>query len=202
MSVTEVTPDPVVEDKAEDVAAPSAATEEIPIESQDDILDVLEPNAEPREVKLTYGGVEKSYLQAPLTYFRKMEFFGLVGRTLDYAMEGEDGLTVNRLFDSNPTSVSDISAADFGDLDSFLSLVSKVAHYAPDFLKDCYVIWLNVPKAERPWAREALEDISDDEGEAIIVTFVDQNWEDIERFFVERLPAIARRVQRLRKKND
>lgn len=166
-----------------------------------DVLHVLEPREEHRPCVLVYSGASRSYIQKPLSYFRKMEFFGVVGSTIDTAMEGDDGLTVNALFGANtPTSVGDLSAADFGDLDSFMALVAKVAHYAPEFLKDCYVVWLDVPKSERAWAREALDYIDDDEGQEIIETFVDQNWEAIERFFNERLPALGQRVQARRKK--
>lgn len=167
---------------------------------EEDVLHILEPRSEHRPCVLVYAGASRSYVQKPLTYFRKMEFFGLVGATIDKAMEGDDGLTVNALFGTTPTSVGDLTSADFGDLDSFMALVSKVAHYAPDFLKNCYVIWLDVPKAERAWAAEALDYIDDDEGQEIIETFVDQNWEALERFFTERLPALGRRVQNLRKK--
>lgn len=165
-----------------------------------DVLNVLEPRSEHRPCTLVYGGATTSYTQRPLSYFKKMEFFGLVGSTIDKAMEGDDGLTVNALFGTTPTSVGDLTSADFGDLDSFMALVAKVAHYAPDFLKECYLIWLDVPKKERAWAREALDLIDDDEGQEIIETFVDQNWEAIERFFTERLQALGQRVQARRKK--
>jgi hypothetical protein len=127
---------------------------------------------------------------------------GLVGRTLDEAMSGEDGLTVNSIFGSDtPTTVGELSATDFGDLDSFLALAAKVANYAPEFLRDCYIIWLDVPKRERPWAREALENLDDDEGINIIEVFIDQNWKAIERFFTERIRDLANRVANQRKNN-
>jgi hypothetical protein len=164
-------------------------------EPEVDILDVLEPNAEPREVKLTHAGHERVYLQKPLAYFRKMEFFGLLGRTIDQAMEGEDGLRVNTLFNAVPTSVSDVN-----DLDGFLSLVAKIAAYAPDFLKEAYLLWLDVPKAERAWARDALDYLTDQDGEDILNTFIDQNWTALESFFGERAARVAKRVQARRKK--
>src|ERR1044072_7212406 len=140
-------------DEDEVVEAAPVAVEEPVAEAQEepDVLEILEPQTEPREVKLSYGGRDATYLQKPLAYFRKMEFFSLLGRTIDVAMEGDDGLRVNTLLGALPSSVTDIA-----DLDSFLSLVAKIASYAPDFLKESYLLWLDLPKSERAWARDAL----------------------------------------------
>lgn len=177
--------------------APVAVEESLPEEKveEPDVLEVLEPSAEPREVTLDWAEHKRTYHQKPLAYFRKMEFFSLLGRTIDAAMEGEDGLRVNTLLGSVPTSVSDI-----GDLDSFLNLVAKVASYAPDFLKESYILWLDVPKSERAWARDALDTIDDNEGEAILNTFIDQNWESLESFFGDRANRVAKRIQARRKR--
>jgi hypothetical protein len=194
-------PETVEDDLSSDqdpVATEPAAEEK---KDEPDVLEVLEPSVEPVEVTLVHAGHERVYIQGPLSYFRKMEFFGLVGKTIDHAMEGEDGLTVNSLFGSTPTSVGDLSMGDFADLDSFMSLVAKIAAYSEDFLKQCYLVWLNVPKTERSWAREALDSLSDDDGEEIIARFVDQNWEALERFFTERLPRLGKRVAARRKKD-
>jgi hypothetical protein len=190
----------------EEIPAPVSVVEEVIVtedkEPEVDVIDVLEPRVENRVVTLTYAGASQNYVQKPLSYFRKMQFFELVGETIDLAIgSGDDGLTVNSLLGSGPTSVSDLAASDFADLDGFLSLASKIMRYAPDFLKDCYLIWLNVPKNERAWAREALDEIDDEEGIAVIETFIDQNWDAIERFFVELVPALARRVQARRQKD-
>lgn len=171
-------------------------------EDEEDILHILEPRHEPAEIILVHNGHTRRYLQKPLSYFNKMEFMGLVGKTLDAAMKGDGGLSVNNLFDSGPTptSMSDLTAGDFADLDSFLSLVSKIAGYAPDFLKECYLIWLSVPKAERAWARDALDTITDEQGFEIIERFIDQNWEALEGFFLEQVPKLFRRVASHRNK--
>jgi hypothetical protein len=170
--------------------------EEVP-----DVVHILEPRYEQAEVILRNNGHAQKYVQKPMSYFGKMEFMSLVGRTLDEAMKGEDGLRVNSLFESTPSSVSDLNAGDFEDLDSFLGLVSKVARYAPDFLKDCYLIWLSVPKSQRVWAREALDNLGDDEGVEIIERFIDQNWEALEHFFTVQVSRVMRRVAERRKKD-
>jgi hypothetical protein len=173
-----------------------SVAEEVP-----DVVHILEPRYEQAEVILRNNGHAQKYVQKPMSYFGKMEFMSLVGRTLDEAMKGEDGLRVNSLFESTPSSVSDLNAGDFEDLDSFLGLVSKVARYAPDFLKDCYLIWLSVPKSQRVWAREALDNLGDDEGVEIIERFIDQNWEALEHFFTVQVSRVMRRVAERRKKD-
>lgn len=172
-----------------------------PVEFEPDIVDILEPKEEHNHVTLTFGGHTTTYIQKPLTFFTRAEFFRVLGENIDKAMAGEDGLTVNALFGAGPTSLSDFSASDFGDLDSFMGLVAKVSAYAEDFLKDCYVVWLGVPRGEREWAKAALDNLGDDEAINIIETFIDQNWLAIERFFTEAVPALAQRVQSRRKKS-
>lgn len=169
------------------------AIKESPKETEEDVQNIIEPRANPRVQALKYSGSEREYIQRPLTLFRKLEFFGLVGETIDAAMEGQDGLRINDIFGGDGVSVG------IGDLDSFLSAAAKVAHYAPDFLKDCYLIWLDVPKEEKLWAKDALDTLSDEDGIEIIETFIDQNWESIERFFTERLRSLGKRVQNRRK---
>lgn len=182
----------------------SALSDEAPVdvkgvkedEKTEDILHIIEPRHEPVDIVLSHKGVSKTYRQKPLTYFRKMQFFQLVGRTLDEAMRGDDGLNVNSIFSSGPQSVTDLAAEDFSDLNSFLNLVAKIAHYAPDFLKECYLVWLAVPaeKNERAWARDALDEIDEELGFEIIERFIDQNWEALEGFFTERVPSLLKRI--------
>jgi hypothetical protein len=183
--IDEDNPQPLEEDQP--VPAPDTGTDNK--KEAENVLEVLESKTEPVDVTLEYNGATATYTQKPLTYFRKMEFFSLVGETLDEAMEGENGLTVNSLLGG------DIGATDFSDLDSFMALVAKIAHYVPNFLKDAYIVILNIPKAERKWAREALDNLNDEEGLDIAERFVDQNWESINSFFRERLPALIQKVQ-------
>jgi hypothetical protein len=200
MMANEIDIDDIPEDDAPTapvaVAEPPAPEPEpVPEKEEElDVLNVLEPNVEPREVTLRHAGHERVYVQKPLAYFRKMEFFGLLGKTIDEAMEGDDGLRVNSLFGAVPTSVTEVT-----DLDGFLALVAKIASHAPDFLKEAYLLWLDVPKTERPWARDALDYVTDQEGEDILNTFIDQNWESLESFFGERAQRVLKRIQARRK---
>lgn len=172
-----------------------------PVEEQEDVINILEPRDEHAEIHLHYNGQGATYIQKPLTYFGKMEFMNLVGRTLDEAMKGEDGLRINSLFETTPTDVSELSSKDFADLDSFLGLVSKIARYAPEFLKESYLIWLSVPKKERAWAREALDNLEDEQGIEIVERFIDQNWEALESFFGVQIGRLFKRVADRRKKD-
>lgn len=206
VKVSDITPDIEVNDeelervhKESDVVveeAPEVVDEKV--EEKEDILHIIEPKHEPVDVVLSFGGHTRTYTQKPLTYFKKMEFFQLVGRTLDEAMKGDDGLNVNSIF-GGPQSVTDLSTEDFADLDSFLNMVAKIARYAPEFLKECYLVWLGIPKAERVWAREALDEIDEEIGFEIIERFIDQNWEALEGFFSERVPSLLQRVAKHRK---
>ncbi len=195
-TLADLTPEVEINDEAE-------ATAEAPVVEapavEEDILHIIEPRHEPVDIVLTCQGITKVYTQKPLTYFKKMQFFQLVGRTLDSAMKGDDGLNVNTIFNAGPQSVNDLSSEDFADLNSFLGMVAKIAAYAPDFLKECYVVWLGVPANERAWARDALDEIDEDTGFEIIERFIDQNWEALEGFFTERVPSLLQRVADHRK---
>lgn len=180
-------------DEVEDVpAAP-------PAEKAQDIVEKIVPQVEPVERTLTYEGVDRVYVQRPLSYFRKIEFFGLVGRTLEDILDGPDGVNLDSIFgDIAPNSVDDFRSSELGELSTFVSAVAKLASYAPEFVKDAYLIILNVPHNEKAFAREALDSIDDDTGEDILVTFIDQNVKELESFFTERLPKILGRAQGLR----
>jgi hypothetical protein len=77
--------------------------------------------------------------------------------------------------------------------------------YAPDFLGEFYSIVLEVPYRERTWFKDVIEQaarpdedkwgLSEDDGIEMIEIFIDQNYEDIRRFFAERLPRIAKRAR-------
>lgn len=211
MTLKDITPDAVADDG--DIPAPEAdplfkgvVTEVVEpdktleIDEPEDVIHILEPRHDHAPVTLRHGGYTQTYTQKPLTYFGKMEFMSLVGKTLDEAMKGEDGLRLNTLLDT--ANVTELNSGDFEDLDSFLALVSKVAAYAPDFLRDCYLIWLAVPKGQRVWAREALDNLEDEEGIQIIERFIDQNWEALESFFVVQIRRLIKRVAGHRKQDS
>lgn len=175
--------------------ATAAKSTEAKTAPKEDVVDVIEPKVEPKARLLVFDSETRSFTQAPLSFFNKTKFMGLVGETVDAAMK--DGLTVNEVIEGAELA----QITKINDIDSFMRLVSKVARYAPDFLKDCYLLWLNVPAGEREWAFKALDNLSDDEGIDIIETFIDQNWGALESFFLEKMTKIAKRVQKAREKD-
>jgi hypothetical protein len=81
--------------------------------------------------------------------------------------------------------------------------------YTPEFLSECYCLFLDVPHRDKGWFKEVIEKkydpennqwgLSEEAGLEIIELFVHQNYEDMRRFFLERLPKIAKRVSQIEK---
>lgn len=172
---------------------------------QEDVLATLKPKAEPKPWTIGKGENSKTYVQRPLTYFAKMEWFGLVGEVIDQAMAGDKGLRIGSLFEMPNMEGGVISASAFSDADTFVQAVGKILTYAPDFLQKSYCIWLAVPDHERYWAREVMAlppdegGLTDDEGIEIIEIFIDQNWDAVESFFRDKIMSLRDRIQSHRK---
>lgn len=166
-----------------------------------DVIDTLEPKAEPRTWVIKEGEIEQSYVQRPLSFFGKMQFFSLVGEVIDKAVSGEGGLRISSLFEAPGGRDGLLSAADFRDADTFVQGVGKLLTYAPDFLEKSYAIWLGVPDHERKWAISVMKKpkdqggFSDEEGLEVIEVFIDQNWESLEDFFRKKIVTLRDRVQ-------
>jgi hypothetical protein len=162
------------------------------------------------------GGKETEYsvyVQRKLDWLPKQRFFALVARSMSKAIKstgGEVGGLSDVFGNEDEASLVErgrrLTQRDFKDAASFFALAMELVAETPDFLVDCYMIWLNVParRGERAWAREVLqqpwrpeEDIwglKDEDHEKLINTFIDQNYEDIRAFFVEKVPAMGKRV--------
>lgn len=177
------------------------------VEKHREEMEQIVPNKANMTWTVGKGQNEKKYVQRPLSYFGKMEFFALLGGAIDQMMQGEEGMTVTGMMHSigqRPGATGGtFSINDFRDADVFIQAISKVLQYAPDFLEESYCIWLGVPRGERDLAKYLMslpEDeggLSDDDGLMIVQTFLDQNVTAIESFFTERLPKLFRRVQAL-----
>jgi hypothetical protein len=193
---------PEIDQGEEAPAAPTAvaeppAPEQAEPEKADTVpeMEKIEPSDEPKPWLLVLHGQAAEYTQAPLSFFRKIEFFSLVGDTLAQAMEGEDGLTVVGMLNSIGGSMTpSLEPQDLQNADSFVAGLARLTSHVPDFLKDCYCIWLNIPKKERAWAREAMDGLNDAEGVEIIETFIDQNADALEDFFRETAPRLVRKA--------
>jgi hypothetical protein len=166
-----------------------------------DVVNVLRPKA--GQKKWTFGeegsGYERTYVQKPLSFISKMQWFSLVGEVLDKAMGGDNPLTVSNLL-SGP-STTGMSMQDLRDADTFIHAIGKLVRYAPEFLEDSYCIWLNVPDYERELVKQLMrlhEDeggLSDADGLEIVEIFIDQNYEALDSFFRDKLGQVQKRVQ-------
>jgi hypothetical protein len=176
---------------------------------QEDTLEVIIPSAEPRAQTIlsTDGKVVTTYTQKPLSYLRKMQFFRLVARTLKGAIDESGAAAVADLFSGGTAGVAGaLASSDVDDAGSFMHLIASVVELAEDFLEEAYVIWLAVPPGQREWAKAAMrgdldqiEPLSDEDGKAILTTFVVQNWAAMQRFFRQDLREVfevARSEQR------
>lgn len=175
--------------------------EKKPFEKLGEQVDALEPMAKipPRVQHLRYGDVQRDYVQKPLAFFGKMRFLQVMGEALDRAMSGEDGLTFAALLGGGPEGDRVLSPDGtvrfeaIKDVDVFIRAVAKLTAYAPELLQDVYVIALGVPRSEELWAKAAMDQheddggLSDEDGIAILETFVGQNGEVLRSFFVDRI---------------
>lgn len=171
-------------------------------QNQQDVLDAIVPNAEPHVWTIGPPDTERTFVQKPLSFIGKMQWFSLVGNVLDKALSGPQGMSLASLF-SAPNRAGQLRAQDFRDADTFVQAISKLVAAAPEFLVDSYMIWLNVPDYDRGTVRELMNlpadegGLSDDQGMQIIETFLDQNYDALASFFGERLQALQNRVAKL-----
>jgi hypothetical protein len=179
----------------------SAEVEPEQSEEKEDVVDVLVPKTEPRVWHFGPNN-ELEFVQRPLSFLGKMQWFSLVGEVMDQALSGENKMSLNSLFDT-PGRAGALSIADFRDADMFVQAVGKLLVHAPKFLTDSYCIWLNVPDFQRDlvvnqiWNLPADQGgLSDDDGIEIIEVFIDQNYEALDAFFREKIAKIQRRAQK------
>lgn len=215
METTEVDPRAALEEDSEEgnrIDEPEPVAPEEEESGEEDVLDTLVPKAEQKEWTLRDERgdevIERTYVQKPLSYFQKMEFFALVGEVIDKAVSGEDGMRMSQVFGSDNSLMGIANASQLQDIDTFIQAAGKLMVHAPDLLKKSYCIWWSVPQYERPWAMEVMEmpedegGLSDDEGIEAIEIFIDQNWSALDGFFREKLAGLRDRVQTRRKENE
>jgi hypothetical protein len=135
----------------------------------------------------------REFTQKPLSYFAKLEFFGLLGGAIEQVMSGPDGMTVDGMMQS-------VLGVGSTDLDVFVAGISRLAQHVPGLMEDCYCIWIGVPVGEREfvkylWTQPVGEGgMSDEDGFGILETFIDQNVQSLKDFFVLRAPGLAKRA--------
>lgn len=160
-------------------------------------LDTITPNKE--HVQWSFGG--KNYTQKPLNFFGKMEFFSIVGSAVDLALA--EGVTMNQLM-AGATSVSAWGRGGDGmqDADSMMKLLARLMVFSPTLIADMYVVFLGVPRGEREAVKVSMiETLDDDDALKILQTFIDQNAESLQRFFVEEGPKLFKRGRSIMKQS-
>jgi hypothetical protein len=212
-----------VEEQAEDVSAADQAAKNEAEERERDMeearkqLEALAPSTEPRRwiVGKTpeHGGTEKQYsvyVQDKLAWMPRQSFFALLSRTLSDAIKSSGG-TFGGLEDVLGEDAGSLiergrrfTQRDMTDAIQFISLFLELIGYSDEFMVKAYMIILDVPRGERDWARERFSEawdpdngrygLKDEDHEEIIKTFIDQNYEEVRRFFAVTLPGIGRRV--------
>lgn len=224
---------PVYEDPVdvlqEEVADPTAVDpEDAPakmpeIEDPEGEIEELEDRSMPIERTLWATNrqgerIERIYVQKGLSWFGKIELYGLLGRAVRIVLEGDNPLGIGNMVDlvQNPRGMlNDMmsmmpGAEDAPDAEDaaedmeveagkILAAFAEVVGQAPDLLSAAYCIVLAIPKTHRNWAVEwAFPNMDDQMGQDILHAFVDQNWGVMEDFFTQELPKIVRRVVKAR----
>lgn len=204
-------PEAEIEGEASAAPEPSPVSEpELPVQEEEEVeeedqLELLRPSTEPVKWLIGPPGDQKEFVQAPLGFFAKMEFYSVVGEAMEAAMSGPDGLSLDAILGGIPGMSRDLTAQDFQDADAIMVAIAKLAKYVPHLLIDCYCIWLAVPLEERAWFKKvALKPVeqgglNDEEGMEILEIFIGQNAEAIEAFFTKQLPKILRAYGSLRR---
>lgn len=175
---------------------------------KEDVVDILEPKAEPRTWQFGPKDMPLEYTQRPLSFLGKMQWFSLVGDVLDKSMSGPNGVSVNELLSGPGDRTGNFSLADFRDADQFVRALGKLVVYAPDFIEKSFCIWLGVPDYQRTVVIEVMQrhetegGLSDDQGLEIIEVFIDQNYDALADFFGGRVGRLRQRVeQRMKDRN-
>ena len=164
--------------------------------SVESFLDEIEPKGAIREwvVRDISEGAplyERMYVQRPLSYFGKIEIFGLLGATVDKAMK--DGMSIDSVM-----QVGDVFSGQANNVDSFIGGIARLAMYAPELLMELYCIGLWVPRGERDWVKSIWErpegqgGLNDQDGLEILAVFVQQNGEALRDFFTQKMPEAAK----------
>lgn len=147
-----------------------------------------------------YFGFTKTYTQQKLSFFGKLEFLRLASTALNKAMGSENGDTL------------DLAALTAGmnggatQAEMFIRAISRLAEFAPGIVKDIYLISLNVPKGSERDVVEAIFDepydeetntggLSDEDGFAILNTFVAQNGRVMRDFYLDEMPKVGKALQ-------
>lgn len=180
-----------------------------------DDLDEITPPGDLVWVFNDQNGKVEHYHQKPLSFRTKLEFTRLLGNVMDEMLTGDDKVSLDEIMGTGTqVGLDAMIAAQSGlpvgqpGVDGFAAAISRIAVRAPQFWDEAICIWLRVPMNDRPWlidltARPVDEGgLSDDDAEKILVTFAEQNYDDLLRFFGERRTRIQSVMEKIKAKRD
>lgn len=190
---------------AEEATETPQETTEQPQEEKeiDEQIAVFEPVplAVERKLKHPLTGLEKTFVQHEMGFLTKLKFFRLLSGTLRLAADSETGGVAQVLQDTFG-DISGLVAQGLSEeqaqaiaSNQFLSTVMKLVELVPDFIEETYVFALGAKPEDHDWVIEAIENVDDEEGVAILEVFIAQNGKAIRRFFDKHLRRIAGRAQ-------
>lgn len=165
-----------------------------------DVTEILEPTVEDRPVTIGKDAYEFKFVQRSLNFFQKLEVFSILGGALNRAMSGDDGITISELLEGPSAVGGTITDTNIREADTFIQAIAKLVQYAPDLLSDLYMVFLAVPRGQRELVKELMEQpvaeggLSDEDGFAILDTFIDQNWNVMIDFFTQRILPLANKI--------
>ena len=208
------------EEEAEEIQSVSSngTSVEDEVKRADEAMEILEPKTEAKRWVIgkppEEGGKDTQfsvYIQQPLGFMARNRLYALIGRTMATAIKTTGGAVggMDDIFGSGASGTiiertQRLSQRDLADASSFFTLAMELVSYAPDFLSEFYAIVLDVPYSERAWFKQVIEQpyrpfddkwgLDEDAGIEMIEIFIDQNYEEIRRFFTEKLPRLAKRA--------
>ena len=156
-------------------------------------LESLEPEVTEKLIVLGEGVDELNFVQKPLSFFGKIEFFSVVGKSVEKVLA--DGGSLTDILDAPSYDSSQPLSNSMSDADVFVKALSKIIANAPEILSDLYCVILAVPRGQREYVKMRLEsELTDQQGMEILETFVDQNWEVMANFFKERILPLYQKI--------
>ncbi len=153
--------------------------------------------------KWNVPGFDEPFVQDPLTFFEKNEFFGLVARAVEEVVYTTGDLTaLVTMLGISDDQITDIRK---GKVDpelimatpQMIGVLSRIVASVPQLMEDMYLLILSVPLEKRETVREGLRQIDDDTGFGILDTFVDQNAGTLRDFFPRWRELVTKTMERM-----
>lgn len=129
--------------------------------------------------------IAKEYTQGPLGHFPVQEFTTRIGEVIDGFTKGEYGDLIGDLFRGEVEMPVKLEADEVNDFITenvaMIQMVVKLFNILPDLQLDIMCMSLGIPRLERPWAKEQLQEpphrggLTVEDGFDLLIYFVKQN---------------------------